>query len=267
MKPLIHFAHANGIPSETYQKLFDALSDEYDIIYTTPVGANPRYPITNHWDYLVQQITDSIELQANGRKVIALGHSLGSVLSFMVSNKRPDLISQVIMLDPPLILGAASLVFHMSKLFYPKFVDQITPAGLSKHRRDHWESREQAAQLLSGRGFFKDFDPDCFNAYIQHGLTEDTVRGGVTLTIPKAAEVEIFRKNPSLWWLPQPKPKVPVDLVVGQDSQFLQRKFPQVAKRKLGIPFQVVEGGHMFPLEHPLDTVEKVKSLIRKDLL
>lgn len=171
------------------------------------------------------------------------------------------------MLDPPLILGAASLVFHMSKLFYPKFVDQITPAGLSKHRRDHWESREQAAQLLSGRGFFKDFDPDCFNAYIQHGLTEDTVRGGVTLTIPKAAEVEIFRKNPSLWWLPQPKPKVPVDLVVGQDSQFLKRKFPQVAKRKLGIPFQVVEGGHMFPLEHPLDTVEKVKSLIRQDLL
>ena len=141
MKPLIHFAHANGIPSETYQKLFDALSDEYDIIYTTPIGANPRYPITNHWDYLVQQITDSIESQANGRKVIALGHSLGSVLSFMVSNKRPDLISQVVMLDPPLILGAASLVFHMSKLFYPKFVDHITPAGLSKHRRDHGDGQ------------------------------------------------------------------------------------------------------------------------------
>jgi len=59
-----------------------------------------------------------------------------------------------------------------------------------------------------------------------------------------------------------PKPPVAVHLVVGQDSVFLKEKFPQVAKKKLGIPFSVVEGGHMFPLEHPLDTVEKIKSLV-----
>ncbi|MEG0348842.1 MAG: alpha/beta hydrolase, partial [Acinetobacter sp.] len=33
MKPLIHFAHANGVPSKVYQKLFDLLSDQYDVIY------------------------------------------------------------------------------------------------------------------------------------------------------------------------------------------------------------------------------------------
>ena len=31
---------------------------------------------------------------------------------------------------------------------------------------------------------------------------------------------------------------------------------------ELGIPFSVVEGGHMFPLEHPVETVEKIRSLI-----
>jgi len=65
-----------------------------------------------------------------------------------------------------------------------------------------------------------------------------------------------------MWWLPMPKPKVPVDLVVGQDSVFLKQKLPQVAQKKLDIPFSVVDGGHMFPLEHPLETVHKVKSLI-----
>ncbi len=34
-----------------------------------------------------------------------------------------------------------------------------------------------------------------------------------------------------------------------------------MAKRKMGIPFSVVEGGHMFPLEHPIDTVNYIKSL------
>jgi hypothetical protein len=33
MKPLIHFAHANGVPSKVYQKLFALLQDDFDIIY------------------------------------------------------------------------------------------------------------------------------------------------------------------------------------------------------------------------------------------
>ena len=263
MKPLIHFAHATGLPSQTYQKLFDALSDEYDVVYVPLIGADSRYPVTNQWDFLVQQIIDSIETQAQGRKVIALGHSLGAVLSFMVSNKRPELIHQVIMLDPALIIGKASLGLHLAKLFSTKMVDKSTPAGLSAKRRDHWDSREQAAGLLRSRGLFKDFDQDCFDAYIQYGLKDDVAKGGVTLSIPKQVEVEIFRTTPSLWWLPQPKPKVPVDIVVGQQSEFLKHKFPQIAQKKLGIPYQIVEGGHMFPLEHPLETVAKIKSLIR----
>ena len=166
------------------------------------------------------------------------------------------------MLDPPLIIGKASFVFHLAKIFKPKLVDKITPAGLSVRRRDHWESREQAAELLGSRGFYQHFDADCFRAYIEHALTHDPQRGGVTLTIPKDEEVAMFRTTPSMWWLPMPKPPVPVHLVVGSDSVFLKEKFPQVAKRKLAIPFSIVNGGHMFPLEHPRKTIEHVKSLI-----
>lgn len=263
MKPLIHFAHANGIPSPTYQKLFDALSDEYDVVYVPLIGADIRYPISNQWHHLIEQMVQSIVSQAKGRKVIAVGHSLGALLSFMVSNRNPELVQQVIMLDPPLIIGKASLGLHLAKIFSPKTVDKTTPAGLSAKRRDHWESREQAASLLRSRGLFKAFDQDCFDAYIQYGLKDDTSKGGVTLSIPKQVEVDIFRTTPSLWWLPQPKPKMPVDMVVGQQSEFLKHKFPQIAQQKLGIPYHIVAGGHMFPLEHPLETVAMIKSLIQ----
>ena len=202
--------------------------------------------------------------QSQGRKVIGLGHSLGSVLTLMASYRRPELFSQVIMLDPPFIIGKASFAFHLAKVFQPKLVDKITPAGLSVRRRDHWESREQAAELLGSRGFYQHFDADCFQAYIQHALSNDPLKGGVTLTIPKVDEVAMFRTTPSMWWLPMPKPRVPVHLVVGRDSVFLKEKLPQVAKRKLGIPFSIVNGGHMFPLEHPTETVEKIRSLIDK---
>ena len=42
MKPLIHFAHANGVPSKVYQKLFDLLKDEYDVIYVPLLWPDKR---------------------------------------------------------------------------------------------------------------------------------------------------------------------------------------------------------------------------------
>ena len=32
MKPLIHFAHANGVPSKSLSKPFEQFKDQYDII-------------------------------------------------------------------------------------------------------------------------------------------------------------------------------------------------------------------------------------------
>ena len=263
MKPVIHFAHANGVPSQVYQKLFDLLKDEYDIIYVPLLGPDKRYPIDNHWASLTNQVIDSIVRQAKGRPVIGLGHSLGAVLTFQAALKRPDLFSQVIMLDPPLIMGKAAFALHLAKVFKLKVVDTMSPASLSKRRRDHWDSREQAAQLLRPKGFYKDFDADCFDAYIQYALKDDPLRGGVELAIAKMDEVNIFRTNPSLWWLPHAKPTVPMYLIVAEHSPFLPLGFPQLVQKKFGIPFTMTSGGHMFPLEHPVQVVTLVKELIQ----
>ena len=118
--------------------------------------------------------------------------------------------------------------------------------------------------MLRPKGFYQDFDADCFQAYIDYALQEDPIRGGVELTIPKRDEVAVFRTNPSLWWLPQAKPKIPVHLVVAEKGPFLARKFPQQVQKKFGIPFTVVDGGHMFPLEQPDQVAGLVKQLIQQ---
>ncbi len=263
-KPLIHFAHANGVPSKVYTKLFDLLKDEYDVIYVPLLGPDRRYPIAQGWNELADQVVDSIVQQAQGRKVIGLGHSLGAVTTLKAAYKRPELFEQVIMLDPPLIVGKAAFAMFMAKIFKPKLIDKITPASLSLKRRDHWDSREQAAELLRPKGFYQHFDQDCFQAYIDYALTEDATRGGVELTISKYDEVEIFRTNSDSMWLPMPNPPVPSHLIIGDESPFFKQKFPQIIQKKLAIPFSVTSGGHMFPLEHPVKTVELVKKLIRK---
>lgn len=109
---------------------------------------------------------------------------------------------------------------------------------------------------MRNKDFFKDFTEASFQGYINHGL-EERADGKVTLAIPKASEVAVFRSNPSWYWLtPNKAPVPPVKLIVGEDSIFYKQKFPQKMNARLGIAFEIHAGGHMFPLEYP-DSVSK----------
>ena len=262
MSPVIHFAHANGIPSACYQKLFSALSDQFRVCSVAALGTEPLYPIDDQWRLLTQQVIDSIEAQSAGQKVVAVGHSLGALLSFQAARLRPDLIQQVIMLDPPLMLGLKSLALHVSKKFGHHLIDRMTPAQVSARRRDHWPSREDAAQRLLQRKFFQEWDADCFADYIRFGL-QDHATGGVSLSIPKASEVAIFRSMPSLWWLPFIQTaSMPVDMLIGRDSPFIKHIDRQKLRKKLAIEYHLSQGGHMFPLQYPQQTAAQIKALI-----
>lgn len=258
MRPLIHFAHANGIPSASYASFFEVLGQTVDILSIAAIGTDPRYPVTQHWGALVDQLLDSVRQQANGRPVVGIGHSLGGALTLMAARQQPQYFSQVIMLDPPLIMGWPALALHVSKWLPTRWADRFSPAGLSHKRREHWPDRTTAAASLRHRGVFRYFNDQDFAAYIARGLCDDPVRGGVTLTIPRATEVAIFRTNPSWGWLPQQRIPVPSHLIVGQDSEFMRYRLPHRIKRTLGIDFQCVPGGHMFPFEYPERTAQSI---------
>ena len=94
---------------------------------------------------------------------------------------------------------------------------------------------------------------------------EEHLRDGVTLRIPKALAAEIFRTVPSWWWrTPKSPPQVPVHLLTASDSIFYQHGFPQLIQQQYRIPYSVVEGGHMFPLEIPEATAATVQALIHQ---
>lgn len=305
-KPVLHFAHANGMPSRVYQPLFDVLAEYFTIEYIEKLGATPGYPVDQHWQSLTQQVLDSIMASCQKHKVpnvVACGHSLGALCSLQALYQEPHLFSQAVLLDPPWIYGTTSFLWHMGKqldklpLMKHHFVDKMSPSGISKHRRDVWDNRQQARDSFAKKTFFANFDPRCFEGYIQHGLTEvtdnkknkhqyksrknnnapteqkydnnpnnnhnKTETTPVTLTIPKANEVAVFRTNPSLYWLtPNTPPHAPATLIVGRQSIFLKRKFPQQIKARLRIPFRTHMGGHMFPLEHPESVANMVLSCI-----
>ncbi len=262
-KPVVHFAHANGIPSQVYTPIFAILEAYFTVEYIAVLGfdaaGHERYPVDNHWKALTQQVLDSVQQAYDKHQVpiIGLGHSLGALCTLQAIYRQPQLFAQAVLMDPPMIYGTHNFLWHAAKMLSLKMVDKISPAGISQHRRDEWDSREQATALLRDKSLFKAFDSRTFAAYIEHGL-RDTSDGKVTLTMPKKNEVAVFRTNPSLFWLrPNRPPKKAVTLLIGEDSQFQQRRFPQKILKRLSIPYKLHPGGHMFPLEHP-DSVAKL---------
>ncbi len=274
-KPVIHFAHANGMPSAVYQPFFASLAEFFTIEYIAMLGATPDYPVDNHWRSLTQQIIDSAKntCEKHGvSQVIGVGHSLGALCTLQALYRAPKYFAQAVLMDPPWIYGKVSLLWHLAKtadrlpLMNNRLIDKLSPAGVSKYRRDVWDSRAEAYEKMRHKGFFKNFDERSFQGYIDHAL-HTRADGKVTLAIPKDNEVAVFRTNPSWYWLaPNRAPKPPVTLIIGADSLFLKRRFPQQVKSRLGIPYQTHVGGHMFPLEHPESVAQQVLTVIKQQL-
>lgn len=259
----IHFTHANGIPSASYQKFFQAFGAGYNVKAIPLIGMNAEFPVTYRWTHLVDQVIQDIQRQFPNQQVIGLGHSFGSLLTLMCAYKRPELFSQLVMMDPPFVIGGKSAIFEGLQKLKLQTVDRITPAGITMKRKDHWSSREDAYHSLRNNRLFKHFDAQCFDDFFASGVRADQERGGMTLSIPKAAEAEIFRTVPAWWWrTPRKAPPVPVHVITAQQSHFYRQGLPQGMKKTYGIEFSVVEGGHMFPLEKPEAAAQYVKKMI-----
>lgn len=258
-KPLLHFAHANGLPSACYHKLLTALESDFEVVTVPVLGIDPRYPVDDNWVSLTEQVADSIRTQARA-PVIGIGHSMGGLCTFRAAHKYPELFSAVVMMDPPVINGFAAVSFGLMKKL--GMADRVTPAGRSAGRRELWESREAVRAGLGRKKFFQAFDPDCFEDYLRFGFTDDA-GGGVRLTVPVATEVEIFRNTPHDAWRFRRPLAVPGALLTGASSEFAGTGFAERLARRHRLRHETVAGGHMFPLEKPLETA----AAIRKQLV
>ena len=260
MKPVLHFAHANGIPSACYRKLLNRLAEDFQVVSIPVIGVHPDYPVDNHWQSLVKQVTDSIVRQSNDQPVIVVGHSLGAMTSYMAAHANPSMVKALIMLDPPLLNGMKAYMLHVAKWLGKD--ENMTPAGKSKNRREVWASRDEAAASLRPKALFKPFDAECFADYIQYGLSD--CAEGVRLTIPAATEVAIFRNTPTNTWRYWRKLKVPAAVIVGKDSHFAKTGCPERLARQQPVKLIYTDGGHMFPLERPEETVALIRQTLKE---
>ena len=243
----IFFAHAIGFPSRSYQPFFNEFKKHgYSIDFIEKIGMNPKYPITNNWPHLVEELADEIRSR-HKEPVIGVGHSAGGLLTYLVARKYPELYSQIVVLDAPTINGMQNIPWWVLKKI--KLSDLVTPAGKSKHRRTHFDTMEQVNELRN-TNLLKNIQDDSFASYLEHGFVphED---GGFTLAFPLETELALFRNAPDdLWRYKETLPMRGI-YISAVDSEFSSLPFAERLCKKANMDYHVLEGSHMFPQEHP----------------
>lgn len=254
----VFFAHANGFPSATYGKLFAALAPDYPVLHLPQHGHDPRFPVNDNWSNLVDELLHHLEL--HGEPVWGVGHSLGGVLHYHAALLRPELYRGVVMLDSPVLTLADRIVIRAAKRF--GFIDRITPAGRTLGRREEFADLLEARSYFAAKSLFRRFDPECLEAYLQHGLHGNGQ--GLRLRFDPATEISIYRSVPHTTPGRPQQLQVPLAMIRGRHSRVVLPHHARSIRRMVRGEYLTLPGGHMFPLERPQDTAELLRSLFQR---
>jgi pimeloyl-ACP methyl ester carboxylesterase len=253
-RPVIHFLHGNGLSSLTYSPLLKRLEEHFDLFLSDVQGHGDsdhggRFRGWNHAAEMAAEAWRAHAPQFGQVPVHAAGHSFGSVLTCLMLAHHPHTFARGVLLDPVLFSPAMIGMMALSDLVGLASRNKL--AAGARNRRHHWPDRLSAHANLHGRGVFRGWREDCFQAYIDHAL-RDVPGGGVELKCRPTREAEIFASYPRRLWSSLARIRQPVLALRGRTTfAFAARSITRWAAGQANVGCQEIPGGHCFMQEDP----------------
>ncbi|HCL84956.1 MAG TPA: alpha/beta hydrolase [Comamonadaceae bacterium] len=259
----IVFSHANSFPASTYRVLFGHLRQRgFHVSALERFGHDERYPVTNNWPHLVQQLADfaAEQHQRTGEQAFLVGHSMGGFLSVMAAARHPELARGVLLIDSPLVGGwrAGAVVVAKSA----QVIGAVSPGRVSRARRNAWASTEEALAHFQRKKIFARWDPQVLADYVQHGLHEHD--GRRVLAFDREVETRIYNTIPHhLEALLRRHPlRCPAAFIGGRSSVEMRQVGMSLTERVTRGRVMMLDGSHLFPMEQPLATAAAIEAAL-----
>lgn len=263
----IVFSHANSFCAGTYKVLFDALITRgICVLAIDKFGHDPKYPVTNNWPHLVQQLIDftQTEVDHTGAPVFLVGHSLGGFLSVMAASKAPSLVRGVLLLDAAILGGWRASAIGMVKR--TPWVTTVLPGSVSRKRRNQWPDAKAALAHFQSKAIFARWHPQVLADYIAHGTHDALIKGETrrVLSFDREVETAIYNTLPNnlAALLKQHPLKCPMSFIGGTHSAELKRSGLEMTKKACQGRIMMIDGSHLFPMERPFVTAAAIEAAL-----
>jgi pimeloyl-ACP methyl ester carboxylesterase len=261
--PALHFAHANGFPPGCYQTLLKGLSTDFHVLAMRqrPLweGSNPKKFKT--WEILGDDLIRFLE-ENNLQNIIGVGHSMGGIATVIAAAKRPELFSQVILIDPVLFLNNIYLLNKFTPIWLRKKI--IPVAKIALKRKDSWPTKQMAFDSLRSKKIFELIPDKIFSEFIDGSIKENS-GGTASLIYSKEWEAQVYC-TPANAWPYLAKLNQPTLAIKASGSNLLDPPVWEKWQRvQPDARFDTVEkSSHLLPLERPEIIVDLVRSFLGK---
>ena len=268
MLPPVIFSHGNSFPASTYRVMLDSLRNRgFDVDAVEKFGHDPKYPVTDNWPHLVQQLADFAQARADraGAPVLLVGHSLGGFLSLMCAALHPALAKGVVLLDSPLIGGWRAGTINLMKR--TPLMKSVSPGMISRKRKNIWEHREAVFEHFRSKKAFAKWDERVLRDYIEHGTFD--IEDARALSFDRDVETAIYDTIPhNLGALLRAHPlKCRAAFIGGRQSVEMKRVGMAMTLQVTKGRIMMLDGTHLYPMEKPIATAAAVEAALRNLLV
>lgn len=256
--PVLHLAVANGFPPATYRPLLEPLTRRYRVVSLLPRPLWPDPPLPTDlasWRDLAADLLEGLRAYSL-TDVIAVGHSLGGVLSLLAVLAEPGRFRALALLDPvilpPRVMFAIRLVRALGLHAHLPLVQGAL------RRRAQFSSHEEAFDYWRNKPLFEGWPEETLRLYAR-SMTRPAASGdGLELAYPPEWEARIYQTVPADLWreVPRLRGLLPVLAIQGAQTETFTgasaRRFRHLVPEAA---CATVEGhGHLFPHTAPGET-------------
>ena len=263
---LLHIMPANGFPPETYLPMLHSLSP-YRAVSLPPraLWGDERPPDGfRAWDADADDLLAGLEGN-DLHDIVAVGHSLGGIVSMLALLKSPERFKALIMLDP--VILPQPVLDMLGSAQDSGAVEELPLVAGALRRRAFFESREDAFRRFRDKPVFADWQEETLRLYVDHGLRPRADDSGFELRWSTAWEAHYFSTvHRDIWRdLPKVSGLAPTLIVRASFSHTFPMESAVRAKALLPeVDFHEMEGqGHLFPQAAPLETERVIAQWLR----
>ncbi|MCY4144970.1 MAG: alpha/beta hydrolase [Chloroflexi bacterium] len=265
--PPLHLMPANGFPPQCYLPLLRRLPG-YRAFCLPPRalwGDQAAPDDYRGWDEAADDLLAGLEAHT-GHGGVAVGHSLGGIVSMLALMKQPGRFRALIMLDPVLLPRTTLRAF--ARAWQDGSIEQFPLVQGARRRRRKFDSQAEAFCRFRKKPIFADWTDEALWLYVRQGTKASADGCGIELVWSADWEAHYFATVYRRVWqdLPGLNGLAPMLLVRARGSDtFPDSVLGQARSMLPAADFITLDDqGHLFPLAAPELTARVIARWLEK---
>ena len=246
-----HFYGGNGFTAGAYTPLLKALGSGFDISSLAMRGywydkpQSKRLTRAQDADVLIEFLEKTQEAP-----IVGIGHSQGATATAIAAAKRPDLFSQLYLIEPVTFTKAQTLLYDLMpralKMTREPFKSTLT-------KQTTWPSVQAFYEHLRALRAYRRISNEHLQVFAEQSLVAQT-DGSYTLMFTPEQELANYFGTPYIDAALK-KIRCPYTLITGKPTLFINDKVRKQwhkfvpAERIISLP----DYGHLLPMEAPIE--------------